>query len=481
MKSVMENTDRRSVIKTVSVTTAVFVLLVFALVFTVKALPEVRRSAAERALENGNYDRVYSLIEKMDDDTASLYKNKCDYCLAVSKMNAGEWEEASELFRTLGAYEDSAELSNRCIYSLGEYRLSCAEWDEAEAVFHSILAYSDAAEREKEAEYKKASELESENDSVSAFLIFDSLDGYLDSADRALELAKRLVGERNLEKARAFAKNLSDDDIARRKELAEFRDRLRPGTVDTGFYHTVALKADGTVLACGDNSCGQCDVGSWKNVKEIAAGAYHTVALLEDGTVCVTGRDSEGQGGVSDWTEIEHIAAADYATFGLKKDGTVLYCGYYDYYMLPEWTGITRIAAGTYSVAGLRGGEALISHVTARDESLTGLVDIAVTTGFAIGLREDGSVVSGQTELDWDNIVAVCAGTNCCLGLTSEGTVRAHFFRPGDAVDMSQLKDVVAFSAAADHFAFVTEGGAVIVLGDNSFGQAETDGWNLLE
>ena len=82
-----------------------------------------------------------------------------------------------------------------------------------------------------------------------------------------------------------------------------------------GFYHTAALKNDGTVLACGDDSFGQCQVSAWHSVKQICAGAYHTVGLLEDGTVIAAGRNDEGQCDVGDWRDIVAVTAADVRPF----------------------------------------------------------------------------------------------------------------------------------------------------------------------
>lgn len=68
-----------------------------------------------------------------------------------------------------------------------------------------------------------------------------------------------------------------------------------------GYYHTVALKSDGTVWAWGDNGYGQLGDGTstWKftpvqvsglsDVTAIAAGAYYTLALKSDGTVWIWG------------------------------------------------------------------------------------------------------------------------------------------------------------------------------------------------
>lgn len=38
-------------------------------------------------------------------------------------------------------------------------------------------------------------------------------------------------------------------------------------TIAAGRGHTVALKSDGTVVAVGDNTYGQCDVGRWLNIR----------------------------------------------------------------------------------------------------------------------------------------------------------------------------------------------------------------------
>ena len=38
-------------------------------------------------------------------------------------------------------------------------------------------------------------------------------------------------------------------------------------TISTGLQHTVGLKADGTVVAVGENFYGQCNVSKWENIK----------------------------------------------------------------------------------------------------------------------------------------------------------------------------------------------------------------------
>ena len=59
--------------------------------------------------------------------------------------------------------------------------------------------------------------------------------------------------------------------------------------IAVGDSHVVGLKSDGTVIAAGSNSAGQCDVSSWKDVKKIWADRKATIALKNDGTMYSAG------------------------------------------------------------------------------------------------------------------------------------------------------------------------------------------------
>ena len=85
-------------------------------------------------------------------------------------------------------------------------------------------------------------------------------------------------------------------------------DFIVTGAIAAGDYHTVILKADGTVWAgAGDNGYGQVGDGtttdraapvqitSLTNVIAIDAGAYHSIALKSDGTVWAWGVNSSAQ------------------------------------------------------------------------------------------------------------------------------------------------------------------------------------------
>ena len=79
--------------------------------------------------------------------------------------------------------------------------------------------------------------------------------------------------------------------------------------VAAGYYHTMALKQDGTLWAWGRNSSGQLGNGSMTdqsspmkinsdtNWTTVAAGGYHTIALKKDGTLWAWGDNTFGQVG----------------------------------------------------------------------------------------------------------------------------------------------------------------------------------------
>ena len=89
-------------------------------------------------------------------------------------------------------------------------------------------------------------------------------------------------------------------------------------------HNLVGLKADGTVVTNIDSV--KYKVGNWTDIVDVAAGTDHIVGLKADGTVLAVGDNKYGQCKVSDW---ENIVAVDtdnsgYATIGIKADGTVL-------------------------------------------------------------------------------------------------------------------------------------------------------------
>jgi len=86
-------------------------------------------------------------------------------------------------------------------------------------------------------------------------------------------------------------------------------------TFSSGYYHTNAVKTNGTAWAWGKNSNGQLglsnttdisspvQIGALTNWLGVAAGAYHSLAIKTDGTLWAMGNNGiNGRLGLSDLT-----------------------------------------------------------------------------------------------------------------------------------------------------------------------------------
>ena len=127
-------------------------------------------------------------------------------------------------------------------------------------------------------------------------------------------------------------------------------------TVSAGVYHTVGLKADGTVVAAGSNRNGQCSISNWKDIVAVSAGRYHTVGLKADGTVVAVGDKTNGQCNVTNWKDIVAISTGSSHTVGLKADGTVVAVGSNGSRQcdVSSWTNIVAISTGSSHTIGLK-------------------------------------------------------------------------------------------------------------------------------
>src|SRR3989442_9330705 len=90
--------------------------------------------------------------------------------------------------------------------------------------------------------------------------------------------------------------------------------------VGAGVYHRLAVKAEGTGVAWGDNACGEDTVPTnLAGAIAIAAGPGHSLALKLDGTVAAWGDTYSGASRVpADLTGVIAIAAGGVFRFGLQ-------------------------------------------------------------------------------------------------------------------------------------------------------------------
>ena len=139
-------------------------------------------------------------------------------------------------------------------------------------------------------------------------------------------------------------------------------------SVACGYYHTAAIKTDGTLWVWGNNDFGQLgnntvvpksspiQIGMQKNWSKIACGYYNTAAIKTDGTLWIWGINSEGQlgdntkthrsspvqtiAGGNNWKQVADGLALH--TQAIKNDGTLWVWGKNSYGRLGDNTTTHR-------------------------------------------------------------------------------------------------------------------------------------------
>ena len=441
---------------------------------------EILARRAQRAAEQGDYEKAISALkgmEKDEENEETLFRYR--YAQAQETLEAGEADRAEILFAQLGDYEDSQTKILECRYVSAEKSLEDGKLDEAKEKFYALSSYRDALDMYDYCRYLTA-EKTAEADPQAGFNLFWELGGYRDAQERATAIARKTTGEEDGDAAVKRMLGVSEEQIEQIKTLQSVREKIPKGRLAVGFYHTVGLKTDGTVLAAGRNEEGQCNVSGWVGIEAVSCGAYHTVGLKSDGTVVAVGRNTEGQCDVSAWTGVKAISCSDYNTLALLSDGTVVSTGYQPFSELQSWKDVDFLAAGSYGAVGIsREGRIYCSHPSMRSEMLTGAVSAGVSTGYCAAVKEDGTVIHTSVDLSWENVVLVSASSTGTLALTDEGKVLCHWFRSRDAIDFSDVSGVIGIAAGGTHTAILLSDGAVITRGLNDQGQCDTKSWSL--
>ena len=261
--------------------------------------------------------------------------------------------------------------------------------------------------------------------------------------------------------------------------------------VAAGWYHTVGLKSDGTVVAVG-SSCGwECDVDGWTDIVEVAASGYHTVGLKSDGTVVAVGYNYDGQCNVGGWTDIIQVAAGGYHTLGVKSDGTVVAVGRNDYGQcdVGGWTDIIQVAADWYHTVGLKSDGTVVAvgqHYYGQCDvgGWTDIIQVAAGREHTVGLKSNGTVVAvgywghGQCSVGgWTDITQVAAGDFHTLGLKSDGTVVAVGSNSHGQCDVGGWTDITQVAAGGGHTVGLKTNGTVVAVGQHYYGQCSVGGW----
>lgn len=259
----------------------------------------------------------------------------------------------------------------------------------------------------------------------------------------------------------------------------------RGNTIAAGTWHTVAVRADGSVVATGDNDRGQCYVSGWRDVVAVAAGWSHTVGLCANGTVVAVGDNDHGQRNVSGWNDIVAVAAGTYHTLGLKANGTVVTTeGDKWWHNVSSWNKVIAVAAGGNHSVGLRADGTVVAagkndHGQCNVSGWKNIVAIAAGSRHTVGLSANGCVYAtgdnsfGQYDVaQWEHITAIAAGSNYTIGIKHNKTVIVA----GD-IKKPLWNKIVAISGGFNHIVGLKSDGTVVAAGGFFYGQCDVSGW----
>jgi alpha-tubulin suppressor-like RCC1 family protein len=307
---------------------------------------------------------------------------------------------------------------------------------------------------------------------------------------------------------------LGNGSTANQSSLVDLTALSQVTQVSGGYYHTLAVRSDGTVWAWGDNSDGELgnatttgssvpvQVTGLTGVVQVAAGYFDSLALRSDGTVWAWGNNSIGQ--LGDGTTTNRATPVQVAGFPVQLAGL---------------TGVTQIAAGGlhslalrsdgtvvawgYNSDGQLGNGTTTDHTTPVAVSgLTKVTQIAAGFSHSVALRSDGTVAAwgynvngqlgdGTTDTrttpvqvaGLTGVTQIATGSDHNLAVRSDGTAVAwgqnYYGQLGDGTNTNRttpvtvpwLIDVTRVSAGATHSVAVRSDGTVVAWGNNDYGQ----------
>jgi alpha-tubulin suppressor-like RCC1 family protein len=293
--------------------------------------------------------------------------------------------------------------------------------------------------------------------------------------------------------------------------------------IAAGYVHSLMLKDDGTVWACGDNSKGELGDGTNTGrtvpvqvialpgpVKNIAAGMNTSLFLLTDGSLYACGDNSTGEFGNNATTSsstpvliktgVQNMVTNGLATLIISITGNTLFAAGYnggqfgngktansnDFLQISS--GIKNVGIGAMQSYIVKNDTAWASGINAQGELGRNPVDCPMDSIFSPMLTSPGHPIT--------NVKCFAGGENYCLVLKNDGTLWGcganSAGQLGDGSSTSQpyliqvasnVQSVASPQQGIGHSLIIKTDGTLWGCGYNSFNQLiqGTDGSHLTQ
>lgn len=218
--------------------------------------------------------------------------------------------------------------------------------------------------------------------------------------------------------------------------------------ISAGENYTMIIKSDGTLWACGSNDYGQLALNNGttytnnRTVKQVMAGVAavsagysHTMIVKKDGTLWACGSNYFGQLGDGTNTNlssakqvmsgVKDVAAGFNLTMILMKDGTLWACGSNDYGQLGDGTKVDRhspvqISEPTIKVTSITLNKTTLSLEKGQSETLGATVIPDNATDKSVSWTLDNDMVA---TVDSDGkVTALSVGTTTIICTANDGS-----------------------------------------------------------
>ena len=430
-KKVIDRMLKRLIISVICIAALVIAFLAYA--FSVKNQVSKKYIKANEAFQRATYESYEEAI--------TLWSELGDYKDSLERI-----EETEQIIAKIDATQKAYEEADRLL-SAGDYR-------QAAVLFQSL----NEPERANEALYTYAEELYSSDYSghlSDALAVYQELGDYKDSELKAATISVALYNDNQQiiykEAERLFDSGEYDGAI---EELNKIPDYEKTASLlqacESAILHAMRLKL----------------------AESVSVGIEYTVAITNSGHVVTTAENMPWQHEIEDWNDIISVSCMEVAIVALKSDGTVVVSTSASNINVDDWQDkdIIAVSAGDLYIVGLQ---------------RNGLVS------------KSGHNGDGQCNLDdkiWNNIVAIATGWRHTVGLrkTEDGKSEILIAGYGKNIQEKQVKaeaerweDVIAIAAGGGNSDYRGDGhtvglkadGTVVVVGDNEYGQRNTNGW----